>query len=881
MKRFSAGIALVFILTASHTAAQPILVSTASDGTPGTGEAGRIAALDDTGRYAVFAHTATNLVAGDGNGSMDVFVKDRTSNATTRVSVASDGSERTGASGAAGLDVSGDGQIVVFTSTAAFAANDTNTCGDPAGPCQDIYVHDRATGVTTRVSVASDGTQANGPSELPAISRDGRYVTFTSHATNLVAADTNGASDVFVHDRVTGVTTRVSVSSTGAQGGPGLHSRASRISENGAIVVFLSSAILTDTPDPTPCVGQTCRRAYVHDRTTGTTVRVPLDGHPEAVAQLHLDASGRWVGLLLEAGELNTQVVSLLYDRVTGQMLVVDMQTSIGPGHNVLALSGDGTVVHSYIWVYSRVGYNTVRLDRTNGHAYRKLGDQYRPDELSFMGDVGVVVGSESVSVIDYDSDDDHMDDLWEETFGLDATVADGGLDPDEDGMTNQQEFEAGGHPRGFFKRYLAEGAVNAFFSTRLALLNPNTQPTTVSLRFLGTTGLQSAHMESLGASTRRTLNLTPAIIPEHSFSTVIESDRQVVVDRTMTWDHTSYGAHAETAIEAPSTTWHFAEGATHGPFSLFYLLQNPNDTEASVTVNYLRLAPDQPVVKDYTVPAKSRLTIAVDEQGPELAAADLAARIDSNVPIIAERAMYAGGAGQQPFAAGHGGAGVTATALKWFLAEGATGPFFDLYVLVSNPNPADSELRVTYLFPSGEPLVKSYSVGPRNRLTISVDNEDVRLDNTPVSIIVESINEQPIVVERAMWWPSPFWYEAHLSAGTTTSGTKWALAEGDKTGMGDVETYILIANTGPVDGSAKVSFVSESPGGSYEITIPLAANSRMTLRAEEMPVVYSAPFGTIVESDGVPIVVERAMYRTTNGVPWSIGTSAVATKLQ
>ena len=94
-----AAAALGFMLTASITYAQPVLVNTASDGTPGNGTPGSITALDDSGRYVVFADSSTNLVTGDGNGSVDVFVKDRISNATTRVSVASDGTERTGDSG--------------------------------------------------------------------------------------------------------------------------------------------------------------------------------------------------------------------------------------------------------------------------------------------------------------------------------------------------------------------------------------------------------------------------------------------------------------------------------------------------------------------------------------------------------------------------------------------------------------------------------------------------------------------------------------------------------------------------------------------------------------------------------------------------------------
>ncbi len=190
-----------------------------------------------------------------------------------------------------------------------------------------------------------------------------------------------------------------------------------------------------------------------------------------------------------------------------------------------------------------------------------------------------------------------------------------------------------------------------------------------------------------------------------------------------MTWDATTYGGHAETAIESPSTTWYFAEGATHGPFSLFYLLQNPNDADAHVTINYLRLAPQTPVVKTYTIPKKSRLTLPVDAQGPELEASDVAARLDSTVPIIAERAMYATHRDSRWSPRDTAARAFPSTALKWFLAEGATGPFFDLYVLVANPNPdalgAEGHLSVPR---RASRSVKNYTAGANNRLTISVD---------------------------------------------------------------------------------------------------------------------------------------------------------------
>src|SRR5207247_262593 len=135
---------------------------------------------------------------------------------TVRVSVASDGTEGNDVS--MGSALSADGRFLAFDSAAAdLVAGDTNRVSD-------VFVHDRQTGTTERVSVASDGAQGNGSSGLlsfafpPALSADGRFVAFVSFATNLVAGDTNGATDVFVHDRQTGTTERVSVASDGTQG---------------------------------------------------------------------------------------------------------------------------------------------------------------------------------------------------------------------------------------------------------------------------------------------------------------------------------------------------------------------------------------------------------------------------------------------------------------------------------------------------------------------------------------------------------------------------------------------------------------------------------------------------------------------------------------
>ena len=148
-------------------------------------------AISGDGRYVAFRSFATNLVPGDTNGSSDVFVHDRDTGETTRVSVSSEGVE--GNDRSTSPAISGDGRFVSFSSSATnLVPGDTN--GD-----QDIFVHDRQTGETTRVSVSSDGGQSDDDSFDSAISANGLVVSFWSNATNLVPGDTNGVGDVFIH----------------------------------------------------------------------------------------------------------------------------------------------------------------------------------------------------------------------------------------------------------------------------------------------------------------------------------------------------------------------------------------------------------------------------------------------------------------------------------------------------------------------------------------------------------------------------------------------------------------------------------------------------------------------------------------------------------
>jgi cold shock CspA family protein len=207
------------------------LISVASDGTQAN-YTSHDPYITDNGRYVTFSSLASNLVEGDTNESEDVFVHDRSTGETSRVSIASGGTQ--GNDESAHPSISVDGGFVAFYSAASnLVSGDTNEAWD-------IFVHNRTTGNTKRVSLSSDGTQANDYSYDPAISADGAFVTFSSSATNLVGGDTNDTEDIFVHERATGKTTRASLASDGAQGNDS--SDQPLISGDGRFVTFLSWA---------------------------------------------------------------------------------------------------------------------------------------------------------------------------------------------------------------------------------------------------------------------------------------------------------------------------------------------------------------------------------------------------------------------------------------------------------------------------------------------------------------------------------------------------------------------------------------------------------------------------------------------------------------
>jgi Tol biopolymer transport system component len=300
----ASALALAAVPASAGVAVTTTRVTVNSAGAPGNARPGDSSnlpiSISATGRFVAFSSAHSNLVKGDGNYWDDVFVRDRKRGETTRVSVNSAGAVSNSDSGFP--SISANGRFVAFASLASnLVRGDTNHA-------PDIFVHDRKLGQTTRVSVSSAGAGGNDRSLLPAISANGRFVAFFSDSTNLIPDDHNGITDYFVRDLKRGETTRVSVSSTGAEQTPGngaerLGARPS-ISANGRFVAFPSSGPnlvegdRNDTDD-----------IFVRDRKRRETTRVSVnsagaEGNASSLFYPSISANGRFVAFTSYASNL-------------------------------------------------------------------------------------------------------------------------------------------------------------------------------------------------------------------------------------------------------------------------------------------------------------------------------------------------------------------------------------------------------------------------------------------------------------------------------------------------------------------------------------------------------------------------------------------------
>ena len=430
------------------------------------------------------------------------------------------------------------------------------------------------------------------------------------------------------------------------------------------------------------------------------------------------------------------------------------------------------------------------------------------------------------------------------------------------------------------FTRYLAEGVQTEQMNTQLAIANPQDTDAQATLTFETAAGEQTQLAVDVPARSRRTVDA--ASVPElagTSFSTKLESNQELALDRLISLNADGAAASLESAVDQPATSWYFAEGSTVDPQELFYLVQNPGSTPASVRVRYLLPDGQAPVERTYSVAAGSRATIWVDREDPSLATTDVAAEITSvdGTPIVVERSLYLREAGSTSPRGGDTSTGATAPATRWFV-EGATGAYA-MRLLLANPGAEATQVQVAYRRADGRTGNRSYTLAASSRQTVDVAAVHPSLSDTTLGITVEA--SAPIVVERTKWWGANGTLDEAVSGSAVSAGAaRWLLAEGEMGGAREATTSLVVFNRGAATDVTVTLLFEDGPEAAA--TFPVAGGARFAVPMDQaFPAAAGRRFSVLVEGAdaSASLAVNREIYWHAQGGRIA-GADSAATRL-
>jgi len=300
---------------------------------------------------------------------------------------------------------------------------------------------------------------------------------------------------------------------------------------------------------------------------------------------------------------------------------------------------------------------------------------------------------------------------------------------------------------------YLAEGSTVPPFETWVLLLNPNPVPTQVQLRFMREDGSVVEHAELVSPMGRRSVYVN-ALFTTSGFATQVTADQPIVVERAMYFDN-GQGGHDTLATSTPGKTWYLAAGASRGGFDTWLLIENPGTTPATIKVSFMTDT-GSVVTQPLFVLPHSRTSLFTDPLVPNAA---YGIRVDSDQPIVAERAVYFDNG-----RAGYDSTAVASPATEWFLPEGDTTGSFEEQLAVLNPQNQPVNVQVEFRPQDGDPPPpRRFSVAATSRVTLDVNPS---APDTNVALHVTA--DRPIVVERVSYFARPTGQGATSSTGLT-----------------------------------------------------------------------------------------------------------------
>lgn len=439
---------------------------------------------------------------------------------------------------------------------------------------------------------------------------------------------------------------------------------------------------------------------------------------------------------------------------------------------------------------------------------------------------------------------------------------------------------------------FLAEGVASdepLNFNTFYLLVNPHSTQVEVRGYYARENGQAVERSYTIAPHSRLTLSLRQEV-GVGSYGAVFQSKtagHNILVERSVFWGTNLEGSTSSAAVQTLGTSWLFAEGSRNFEyFQNYYLLFNPHQTSASVSVRFYR-PNGQTITRSLVVEPQQRFTLSAADI-PELAMGDFSARFDSDRGIVAERSMYWG----TNWVGGHNSFGGTGFMARWYFAEGAAAPGFDTYYTVLNPNDGPVTLAVDYLIEKPQTRVERryHTLPAQSRYTIYMNGE---LGNVGgAAAVFQTVGLEAIFAERSVYWGGPGgWVEGHNVVGASEPARQWYLPEGST--AASFETFLFLENPGPTDVAASVIIYMDSANGGGRYTpasyVMVPANTRKTVFMHEflreLEIAEGLPAGTLVgKSFAVRVVtfgpdqklvVEHAIYWQRDGMNYWRGGSA------
>jgi hypothetical protein len=304
---------------------------------------------------------------------------------------------------------------------------------------------------------------------------------------------------------------------------------------------------------------------------------------------------------------------------------------------------------------------------------------------------------------------------------------------------------------------YFPEGSTAAGFDTWILLANPAESDTTAIVSLMTTQGQALEREVSVPALSRRTVHLDDLLPGQAEVSTEVRSPGPLVAERSMYWDPAGdaiqpfqmRGGHSSGGSRGAFREWFLAEGSTGGGFETYVLLQNPQQEEAAVTVDFMD-ASGVAASERVTMPPRTRRSLKIADYVPD--EFQVSTRVNSDKPIVAERSMYwdkRTAASPSSMRGGHATMGFRHWGSMWMVPEGSTGGGFDSWVLVSNPTESDVLATVTFMTGAGSRGSFDVGIKAESRYTIHVN--DYVPGEFGVSTRIQA--DGVVVVERAMYW--------------------------------------------------------------------------------------------------------------------------------